>query len=84
MRTGTPRLASTAGALVLGLSGLLTTGCDKVQLTAPTSSTVTVTSSALVLPTGGSATITATVIEPAGTPNTGDAGGQLTAEKERL
>jgi len=47
--------------------GLITVGCDKVPLTAPSSSTVTVSSSALVVPTGGTAQITAMVIESGGT-----------------
>jgi hypothetical protein len=68
MRTGTRRLRSTAGPLVLLLTTILAAACDKVPLTAPSSSTVTVTSGAVVLPTGGSTTVTATVIEPAGTP----------------
>ena len=42
--------------------------CDTVPLTAPSSSTVTLTASALVLPTGGSTQISATVFEPGGTP----------------
>lgn len=66
MRTGTRRFSFTS-ALTLGLA-VLAAGCDKVPLTAPSNSTLTISSSALVLPTGGTATLTATVIEPAGTP----------------
>src|SRR5688572_13969402 len=66
MRTGTRRFTFTS-ALTLGLA-VLAAGCDKVPLTAPSNSTLTISSSALVLPTGGTATLTATVIEPAGTP----------------
>ena len=68
MRTGTQRLTPAAGALALGLAGLLTMACDTVPLTAPSESTVTLTASALVLPTGGSTQISATVFEPGGTP----------------
>src|SRR6185295_6302389 len=40
MRTGTRRLTLAAGALALGLAGLLTVACDTVPLTAPSASTV--------------------------------------------
>jgi adhesin/invasin len=68
MRTGIRRFASTASLPALALLVFLTVGCDKVPLTAPTNSTVRLSASALVLPMGGSTTITATVIEQAGTP----------------
>jgi PKD repeat protein len=42
--------------------------CDKVPLLAPTNSTVTIDAQSRVLPTGGSTTVTATVIESGGTP----------------
>ena len=67
MRTGIGRMASTSGALLLGLTGLLATGCDKVPLTAPTDSTLTVSASANVLPLGGSAEVSAYVAEDGGT-----------------
>ena len=67
MRTGTRRIGST-GWLAAGLAALVTVGCDKVQLTAPASSSVTLTSPARQLPTGGSTQLSAQVIEPAGTP----------------
>ncbi len=66
MRTGIGRMASTSGALLLGLTGLLATGCDKVPLTAPTDSTVTVSASSNVLPLGGSAEVSAYVAEDGG------------------
>ena len=65
MRTGTRRFA-TKGFLALGVAALVTVGCDKVQLTAPGSSSVTLatTSSA----DGLSTDVTATVLEQGGTP----------------
>lgn len=42
--------------------------CDKVNLTAPTGSTISITTDRSVLPLGGQATITAVVTESAGTP----------------
>ncbi len=68
MRTDTRRFSKPVGALALGLAGLLTVACDTVPLTAPSASTVTLTASAMVLPTGGSTQVTATVFEPGGTP----------------
>ena len=41
--------------------------CDSVPLTAPTNSTLILTAGTTVLPVGGSTTLTAEVIEPAGT-----------------
>jgi hypothetical protein len=59
MRTGTRRIA-------IGLlAALVTVGCDKVPLTAPGSSTVTLTTAAVA---DGSTEVTATVLEQAGTP----------------
>ena len=60
MRTGTRRIA-------IGLlAALATVGCDKVPLTAPGSSTVTLTTAASA--DGLSTEVTATVLEQAGTP----------------
>ncbi|HEY6508989.1 MAG TPA: Ig-like domain-containing protein [Vicinamibacterales bacterium] len=56
------------GAVALVLVQLGLTSCDKMPLLAPTSSTVSVTSAALVLPTGGSTEVTAFVAESGGTP----------------
>lgn len=67
MRTGTRRIGST-GWLLAGLAALITVGCDKVQLTAPASSSVTLTTPTQMLPTGGTTQLSAQVIEPAGTP----------------
>jgi len=67
MRTGNRRFASTTGVLAFGLTAVLASGCDTVPLTAPGGSAVTLTSSSLVVPTGGTAQVTATVIESAGT-----------------
>lgn len=43
-------------------------GCDRAQLLAPTSSTITVSAATRVLPTGGSTEVTAFVLEQSGTP----------------
>lgn len=42
-------------------------GCDKVPLTAPTDSTLTLFANTTVVPVNGSAEITATLVEPGGT-----------------
>ena len=61
------RLASGALALAgLGILGL-TAACDKVPLTAPTGSTVTLFSNTTIVPVNGAADITATVVESGGT-----------------
>jgi hypothetical protein len=62
MRTGT-RFVS-----VGLLAALVTVGCDKVQLTAPASSTITLSAPTRTLPTGGSAELQAMVLEQGGTP----------------
>jgi hypothetical protein len=67
MRTGSRRFAST-GWLVLGLTGLVTVGCDKVQLTAPNSSTITLSAPTRTLATGASTELSAMVLEQGGTP----------------
>ena len=43
-------------------------GCDKVQLTAPASSTITLSAPTRTLPTGGSTEVSAQVLEQGGTP----------------
>ncbi len=53
-------------ALLLAVAFL--SACDKVPLLAPTESTITLTSSTTVVPVNGSAEITASVTESAGTP----------------
>lgn len=52
-------------AVVAALSGV---ACDKVPLTAPTNTTIRLVTSVGVVPTNGTADITAVVIESAGTP----------------
>src|SRR5215207_5992520 len=52
------------GALVL----LAAAGCKRVALTAPTDSTISITSDRSVLPLNGQATLRAVVIESGGTP----------------
>jgi adhesin/invasin len=56
-----------AGAAII-LVAIVTTGCDKVPLTAPTNSTVTLTAPTRTLPLGGTTEVTATVLESGGTP----------------
>jgi type II secretory pathway pseudopilin PulG len=55
-------------ATVVTAVGMAAVGCDRVQLLAPTNSSVTVNAAALVLPFGGSTEVTAMVLESAGTP----------------
>lgn len=56
------------GMAILSLmAAVLGTGCDKVPLTAPSGASVSLSSSARILPINGSTEITATVIESAGT-----------------
>jgi hypothetical protein len=43
-------------------------GCDKMPLTAPTGSTLTINAGSTVVPNGGSTIVTASVFEAAGTP----------------
>lgn len=52
----------------MALAQLAVSACDKMPLVAPTASTVTVTSGALVLPAGGSTEVSAFVAESGGTP----------------
>jgi hypothetical protein len=56
------------GALALALTQLAATACDKMPLSAPTGSTVTLRSTETILGTGGSTDVTAFVSEQAGTP----------------
>ena len=63
--TGAARIASWAGVLLLACAGA---ACESVPLLAPTQSTVRLVVSDTALPHGGSATVTATVTESAGTP----------------
>jgi hypothetical protein len=64
MRTGTRRFAST-GLLIMGVTTLVAVGCDKVPLTAPGNSTVTLTTG---ITADGFTEVIATVLEQAGTP----------------
>lgn len=66
-------LASSVSRSRLSLSALLVavatlSACDKVPLLAPTSSTITLTVSTTVVPVNGTAEISASVTESAGTP----------------
>ena len=58
-----------AGAVGLAVALMVSTvSCEKVPLLAPSGSSITLIASTNVLPVNGSTTITAQVIEPAGTP----------------
>jgi PKD domain-containing protein len=59
------RRTSFGGVLV---AAVLSMTCDSAPLTAPTSSTISLTAGTRVLPVGGSTQLTAEVIEQAGTP----------------
>jgi len=50
------------------VGSLFAIACDKVDLTAPTQSTITLTTSVTVLPINGTAEVTAVVAEQSGTP----------------
>ncbi len=63
-----PAVSSVTARLVLFVLVALASACDKVALLAPTESTITLSVSATSLPINGTAEITATVIEQAGTP----------------
>jgi hypothetical protein len=68
LRSAPPRPARRRAALVLGLLALMASAaCDKVPLTAPSGSTVTLFSNTTIVPVNGTADITATVIESGGT-----------------
>jgi len=56
------------GSLLLVVVSLIASGCEKVPLTSPTGSTITLTSDRSVLPLNGSATLRAVVVESSGTP----------------
>ena len=68
MRNHVRSNARLAGATALALAQLVIVACDSMPLAAPTASTVSVTSAALVLPTGGTTEISAFVAESGGTP----------------
>lgn len=68
LRRPTPASLSRRALVALGLLALvLSAACDKVPLTAPTGSTVTLFSNTTIVPVNGAAEITATVIEAGGT-----------------
>jgi len=58
----------TLRATLLLVATLAAAACDKVPLLAPTNTTIRLTASVSVVPTNGTANITAIVIESAGTP----------------
>lgn len=64
------RRSGVRGGLVLAalLAAAGTVSCDRAPLTAPTGSVITLFASTTVVPVGGTAEITASVIEQAGTP----------------
>jgi hypothetical protein len=62
-----PHLATSSFAVAV-IMAVTASGCDKVPLTAPTGSVITLTSTATIVPVNGTAQITARVLESAGTP----------------
>ena len=67
-RRSAPAILSRRALIALGLAAAVASaGCDKVPLTAPTGSTVTLFSNTTIVPVNGTADITATVIEAGGT-----------------
>ena len=68
LRRPTPATLSRRALVALGLLAVVASAaCDKVPLTAPTGSTVTLFSNTTIVPVNGAAEITATVIEAGGT-----------------
>lgn len=68
LRRPAPALLSRRALVALALLvAVASAGCDKVPLTAPTGSTVTLFSNTTIVPVNGTAEITATVIEAGGT-----------------
>ena len=68
LRRPVPAILSRRALIALGLAvAFASAGCDKVPLTAPTGSTVTLFSNTTIVPVNGAADITATVIESGGT-----------------
>lgn len=68
LRRPAPAILSRRALVALGLlAALASAACDKVPLTAPTGSTVTLFSNTTIVPVNGAAEITATVIEAGGT-----------------
>lgn len=72
MLRGKPIIVSFASTwrtcLLLAMTATLSGACDKAQLLAPTRSTITVSAPTQILASGGTAEITAYVLEEAGTP----------------
>jgi hypothetical protein len=67
-RRSVPAILSRRALVALGLAvAVASAACDKVPLTAPTGSTVTLFSNTTLVPVNGAADITATVIEAGGT-----------------
>src|SRR4051812_43218620 len=67
MATGRVVLKTRATAILVMAIALAVSACDKVQLLAPTDSTITLTTSSATIPSGGSTTLSAAVLESAGT-----------------
>jgi hypothetical protein len=63
-----PPRRPTALAALLAVSALLSVACERVPLLAPTGSTISLTAAATALPSNGSTTIIAQLIESSGTP----------------
>jgi PKD repeat protein len=63
-----PAVRARLVAFVLASAALVSAACDRIALTAPSESTITLFSNTTIVPVNGTAEITATVIESAGTP----------------
>lgn len=61
-------IAMTGGRALIAMMVFAMAGCERAQLLAPTSSTITLTAPTKVLPTGGSTDLTVFVAELTGTP----------------
>ena len=62
-----PNTSPRLGALVIAGAAILAAGCEKAQLLAPTSSTISISAASRILPLNGTTEITATLLESGGT-----------------
>lgn len=63
-----PRNSRPLALLLVSVLAVTAAGCDKVALTAPTQSTITLFTAATIVPLNGTTEITANITEQAGTP----------------
>lgn len=67
MTSGRVVLKTRATTVAVMAMALAVSACDKVQLLAPTDSSITLTTSSATIPSGGTTTLSAVVVESAGT-----------------